>query len=586
MIKAVKKIILLFLFICCSGFIRANENPLLKLAGRPNHEIADYIAIHNAKINYAQSTEKADSLLNMVKEVARETKEYCWELEAEYSSITYRNREQLRFRSDNDYPMEEWAGDITRLLEKGRAETCYFVSVRCLVILMEAYRNREKNFEKAFDYARQLTEEIEPIDAAEFPDKLDIYILIGELHYHFQDYEEAKAYSEKVLKDKEIALQHYNLHQAYNLLALIARDYDKDIEQSNEWNRKILALPPVGNEQHAWKEEAWRGIASCNLANNLFAERKYDEAIPYFRTGIEIMYRLKDYYFVSGSAVTLAEIYLIKNDLAAAKEMLDLTAQCIDNCPYRKRFHLYYPVLSRYYEAKGEMKQALAYKDSSLWAQEQYNQEYNALQLVRSEQRAHRMEQQIKTEELKAVELRNQNYRKIIGIVTVSLLAVLCLLLYSIRLYRKKKSAYKELIRKAQAWAETPISISPATSPQPLITDDQITGLTEKIENLMEKDKIYLDATLTLDMLADKLKVNRVYLSQAFNYGIGKKFNDYINEYRVQESIRILSMDASRQYSIETIASMSGFNDRKTFYRVFKKITGLSPTEYWKGIKE
>lgn len=581
-----KKIFVFSIFICLNNLLFANENPLMELTGKPYCDIHIDIAIYNTQINYAQTTEEADSLYAFIADVVRQTGDPCWELEAEYSLITYKNREQLRLGPNNDYYLEDYLQDMTALIERGRKDNCHFLPARCLFILMEGYRNIWKDYEKAFDIARQLTEELQPIPAADFPNKMEIYIQLSDLYYTFQDYEEARIYAEKILKDKEVAFVTYDLHRAYNMLSLIARDYDHDIEQSNEWNRKILALPCVDDDQQAWKGEAWQGIAASNLGQNLFLMEKYEESIAYFRKGIEIMSKQKDFYFVTGSAATLAEIYLLKNDLSHAKEMLDYTAQCIDSCPYNKRYHLYFPILSRYYEKMGDMSKALLYKDSALWAQDLYNQEYNALKLVRSEQRAHRMEQKMKEEELKMVKLRNKNYRTMFAIVSVGLLVVLALLIYSNQIYRKKRSAYKELIRKAEAWAQTPIPVSPASAhAQPIIADDQMAELIAKITDLMENAKIYLDATLTLDMMADRLEVNRVYLSQALNYGIGKKFSDYINEYRVQESIRILSKGTSRQYSIEIIASLSGFNDRKTFYRVFKKITGLSPTEYWKGLK-
>jgi YesN/AraC family two-component response regulator len=52
----------------------------------------------------------------------------------------------------------------------------------------------------------------------------------------------------------------------------------------------------------------------------------------------------------------------------------------------------------------------------------------------------------------------------------------------------------------------------------------------------------------------------------------------------VKEAIHLLSQQASTSKSVDEIADTAGFNDRKSFYRVFKKTTGLSPTDFRKNM--
>jgi len=75
------------------------------------------------------------------------------------------------------------------------------------------------------------------------------------------------------------------------------------------------------------------------------------------------------------------------------------------------------------------------------------------------------------------------------------------------------------------------------------------------------------------------MKVNRTYISRAINQCTGKNFSTFINEYRIKEAILIMSEDAEK-YSFEGLGYEVGFNDRKTFYNAFKKITGLSPSDF------
>jgi YesN/AraC family two-component response regulator len=166
-------------------------------------------------------------------------------------------------------------------------------------------------------------------------------------------------------------------------------------------------------------------------------------------------------------------------------------------------------------------------------------------------------------------------------------------------LYRKRQIAYRELVRKNLQWADadipqevgTPDEIrdeTPAT--EPVETDKKPstmdTALMTEIRRRMITDKIYTNPELTMDYLARELGVSIVYVSAAVNRCEQKNFNAYINEFRVKEAIHLLSQQASAGQSVDEIADTAGFNDRKSFYRVFKKTTGLSPTDFRKNMRK
>ena len=76
----------------------------------------------------------------------------------------------------------------------------------------------------------------------------------------------------------------------------------------------------------------------------------------------------------------------------------------------------------------------------------------------------------------------------------------------------------------------------------------------------------------------------RHYISQAVNLCKGEGFTAFINEYRIKEAVCLLSEAAKTKLPIEEIAVMTGFNDRTTFYRAFKKSTGVSPSIFRKNL--
>ena len=106
----------------------------------------------------------------------------------------------------------------------------------------------------------------------------------------------------------------------------------------------------------------------------------------------------------------------------------------------------------------------------------------------------------------------------------------------------------------------------------------------KNIETLILENRYYLDKTLTLQKLATLLGTNRQYLSNYINQEKAMTFYDYINDFRLEEAKNLLDgLDGGRQYSIEDISSLSGFNSYSTFLRAFAKKYGQTPSKYLKN---
>lgn len=111
----------------------------------------------------------------------------------------------------------------------------------------------------------------------------------------------------------------------------------------------------------------------------------------------------------------------------------------------------------------------------------------------------------------------------------------------------------------------------------------QLPDLPERLAGLlayMDAEKPHLDPDLSLTDLARQLHTNPVLLSQVINAGAGKNFNDFVNEYRVEEFKRQVRDPANAHLSLLGIALDCGFNSKATFNRAFRKFTGQSPKEF------
>ncbi|MBA4056018.1 MAG: hypothetical protein C0490_14985 [Marivirga sp.] len=107
--------------------------------------------------------------------------------------------------------------------------------------------------------------------------------------------------------------------------------------------------------------------------------------------------------------------------------------------------------------------------------------------------------------------------------------------------------------------------------------------LVDKLLQFMQDKKPFLDPELSLSSLSKQIGLNRNQLSQLINSGIGENFYDFINKYRVEEVKRLMADPQKQNYNLLGIALEAGFKSKSTFNLIFKRFTGLTPTEYKKN---
>ena len=105
----------------------------------------------------------------------------------------------------------------------------------------------------------------------------------------------------------------------------------------------------------------------------------------------------------------------------------------------------------------------------------------------------------------------------------------------------------------------------------------------EKLNKLMDVDKIYCDEDISLNGLARKLEISHYQLSQILNERLSKNFNTYINEFRIREAEKMLIADPLR--SVTSISYAVGFNTISSFYNSFSKMHNMSPVAFRKNMK-
>ncbi len=105
-----------------------------------------------------------------------------------------------------------------------------------------------------------------------------------------------------------------------------------------------------------------------------------------------------------------------------------------------------------------------------------------------------------------------------------------------------------------------------------------------KLLNLLTTQKIYLNAQLNREKVAEMLEISPGYLSQVLSKTEYKNLTTIINYYRVEEAKLLLRNPEFENYSLVSVGLEVGFNSKSTFYNTFKKQTGLTPNEFKKQV--
>ncbi len=104
-----------------------------------------------------------------------------------------------------------------------------------------------------------------------------------------------------------------------------------------------------------------------------------------------------------------------------------------------------------------------------------------------------------------------------------------------------------------------------------------------EIQKLIISERLYKEPRLSLQHIVQRTGLTSKDISWAINSGSQLNFCDYINSHRV-EYIKT-QLTNNNDYNLLQVALKSGFNSKSSFNKSFKKHTGLTPTQFIKGIK-
>lgn len=113
----------------------------------------------------------------------------------------------------------------------------------------------------------------------------------------------------------------------------------------------------------------------------------------------------------------------------------------------------------------------------------------------------------------------------------------------------------------------------------------EIPDIAEKIKSIEEgihQQKLYLESHINIDRFAEKIGIRARELSEILNSHYQLNFFEFINGFRVEEAKRLLAVSDRSQETILDIVYKSGFNSQSAFHRFFKRLVGMTPSQYRK----
>lgn len=112
------------------------------------------------------------------------------------------------------------------------------------------------------------------------------------------------------------------------------------------------------------------------------------------------------------------------------------------------------------------------------------------------------------------------------------------------------------------------------------ISDSEAKEIHTKLIVFLESEKPFIKSDYSMHDLCNQLNISRRKISFVLNEIMYKNFYGVINEYRIKEAEMLLMKDDLNQLKIEVLGELVGFQSKSSFNACFKKVTGMTPSEY------
>lgn len=102
----------------------------------------------------------------------------------------------------------------------------------------------------------------------------------------------------------------------------------------------------------------------------------------------------------------------------------------------------------------------------------------------------------------------------------------------------------------------------------------------KSIEELFNEKLLFKDSKLNIKKISEMLSEPEYMVSRSINTYFRKSFPEVLNQYRIDHAAQLIRSEASEHLSMEGIAKESGYHTVSAFYKMFKKLKGVTPARF------
>ncbi len=309
--------------------------------------------------------------------------------------------------------------------------------------------------------------------------------------------------------------------------------------------------------------------------SSYFKDTDKVKSIVFLRYSIKYALILNQAEIIADTYYEMAEFFLFHEEQDSAVYFAKKAYSSISNTT---KYQNILQILELIYNYSSEPEQFQygnlinQYKDSLFVQNNLQDKEKNKLRLAQANVLISLSEYK-RVQLVQETRIRNQNL--IIIIISALSVFLVIALIFNVIYNRRLLVTQKQLARRT-------IELSLIETETNKFAIKNTNKLLSELDELMFKEKIYLNKKLKLEDIAEKLNTNLTYVSRIINEKFDLKFNDYINNLRIKEACFIISQTENEKLSINQLYNMVGFESRATFYSAFKKFTGVTPAVYIK----
>ncbi|MEC4114310.1 helix-turn-helix domain-containing protein [Myroides pelagicus] len=111
------------------------------------------------------------------------------------------------------------------------------------------------------------------------------------------------------------------------------------------------------------------------------------------------------------------------------------------------------------------------------------------------------------------------------------------------------------------------------------VADQVLLRYKDQIEEVIINQKMYLRDDFSIEVLEQMTGITRHHLAQVFTLLYDSSFKPFVNQLRINHAIALIEQ-TQENINVTELGMQCGFNSRTSFFRSFKKNTGVSPSEY------